>query len=326
MRVAALVALLVPVTAPAYGAEIGLSLASDADGKPIFWEPYINPDVPGTTEVFRCPSASACETTPLAEYSDQWGHPRISMSSTVPGDFFEVRFTPDDSGAVVTVRTPVWVNNVTRSAAPAVVGQPIIGQMVSLAPGVWQDGWSYPWRNVVEDVLAACPDATGKDGCFAVAVGADSVALDPRWEGYYLFAISSGASGTGGGSAIPPFAGGVYPVHPALGPPVGLVSAPVGPIVHPSPPVAAPTVVKAAATASIRARALRAKGRLSVGRVTCPVKCTVKLMVSGGGKTLKRTTTVTGTKALTIPRRRGALHVRVDVDGKRLASGVSKAR
>ncbi len=79
-------------------------------------------------------------------------------------------------------------------------------------------------------------------------------------------------------------------------------------------------------TASVRAQARRAKGALSIGRVTCPQRCTVDLTVSGGGRTLRRSLSVTGLRALTIARRHGRLTITIAVDGKVLARGVSKAR
>jgi hypothetical protein len=81
------------------------------------------------------------------------------------------------------------------------------------------------------------------------------------------------------------------------------------------PPVLARPVV------TLRTRALRSKGRISVGRVTCEAPCKVAVNVSGGGKKAYRTTFVAhGTKAITVPARRGKLTVRVHVDGKLLAS------
>jgi hypothetical protein len=92
-------------------------------------------------------------------------------------------------------------------------------------------------------------------------------------------------------------------------------SAPVGPIVRePVPP-----------TATLRSRALRRNHQLSLGRVTCPQRCTVKLTVSGGGKAYRRTLSATGLTALTAPYRHGKLTVRVEVDGKLLATGKVRA-
>jgi hypothetical protein len=86
-------------------------------------------------------------------------------------------------------------------------------------------------------------------------------------------------------------------------------------------------VVAPKPSASIRARALRRHHKLSFARVSCPIRCIVKLTVTGGGrKALHRTKVVTGTKALAIPPRHGRHKVRVVVDGKSLARGHSRAR
>ena len=62
-----------------------------------------------------------------------------------------------------------------------------------------------------------------------------------------------------------------------------------------------------------------------VADVTCPIRCSVRLAVTGRG-TFTRTLRVQGARALSIPRRSGALRVRVFVDGKLLASGRSRVR
>jgi len=78
-------------------------------------------------------------------------------------------------------------------------------------------------------------------------------------------------------------------------------------------------------TVTLRARALRGNGRISVGRVTCAAPCKVAVKVSGGGEKAYTTTFVAnGTKAITAPVRRGKLTVRVHVDGKLLASRTLK--
>ena len=70
---------------------------------------------------------------------------------------------------------------------------------------------------------------------------------------------------------------------------------------------------------------LRSGGRVTLGRVRCPARCTVVLSVSDGRKTIRRTYRVRGEAPLAIVngRRllRKALKVTVTVDGKRLTSG-----
>jgi hypothetical protein len=112
-------------------------------------------------------------------------------------------------------------------------------------------------------------------------------------------------------------------------------SAPLGPICCAAPqaavptpaPTTAPQAAPKAPTASIRSKALRRRGRLVLGRVTCESRCSVRLKVSGGGcQAVQRTLTVFGTHKLTIPVRRGNLTVRVSVDGKTIATGRSTYR
>jgi hypothetical protein len=96
------------------------------------------------------------------------------------------------------------------------------------------------------------------------------------------------------------------------------VSAPVGPLGLPAA-VASPSV-------KLRKRALHAKGRMSLGQVTCAQRCTVQVKVSGGGRKAKTTTfTLTGSRALRVATRHGRLAVRVRVDGKLAATGRVRA-
>ena len=87
-------------------------------------------------------------------------------------------------------------------------------------------------------------------------------------------------------------------------------------------PAAQVIVAAKAPTASLRRTALRRKGRLVIGRVTCETRCAVRVEVTGGGRrAFQRSLSVRGTQSLTMPARRGRLSVRVTVDGKLLATG-----
>jgi hypothetical protein len=165
--------------------------------------------------------------------------------------------------------------------------------------------------------VAACREPTGGE-CWLISYSG-SVALEPRWAGWYLFAQESRYSGSSMG--IPSLVPLPTPVTLRRSATVS-ASAPLGPVCC----VAAP-VVKKAPTASVRARALRRKGRLHVGRVTCETRCSVQLKVSGGKRrAVYRTLRVTGAKALTVPVRHGKLKVRVIVDGTLVTSGPTTAR
>jgi hypothetical protein len=224
----------------------------------------------------------------------------------------EVRLIRD--GQPLTYRTPAWRGTPQLLTRAALTGSPVPGETVEAAPGIWTDagwapGWPGGWKNDVSTNLYACRSVDAK-GCDLVAYGTTFKVVD-RWLGRYLFA-ASGISFWDGWVAQ--LAAAPYPVGDLPQRPMDSNSAPLGPIAPAALPVA-----------SIRARALRRNHGLSVARVTCPVRCAVKLTVSGGGKTIRRTVSVIGTQALTIAPRRGRLRVNVVVDGKTLASGFSRA-
>jgi hypothetical protein len=79
-------------------------------------------------------------------------------------------------------------------------------------------------------------------------------------------------------------------------------------------------------TATIRTRALRRTGRLTIGKVTCPSRCTVGLKVTGKFRTIRRHVSVTGAKALSVPVRHGRMNVRVTINGRLAAAGHTRAR
>jgi hypothetical protein len=315
-------------TAPAYGAQVYLSAASDEDGNPVLFAPVLSEEPSVSSEVFRCPGGGACGPVPLQMTTDERGTTRVDLRAAQPGDAFEARFTSAD-GTVTTARTPRWTGTIVPLTAPAVVGQAVVGQAVSAAGVQWRGGWAYPWQTIDTNLVFACPDATATRDCSVVALS-DPVALDARWTGFYLFAYSSRWSAPDPGSAVPAAPGMPFDLDPRFLGSTTLVSAPIGPVVVGAPP--APGVTTrvfadpAAPRATVRPRALRVKGRLSIGRVTCPTRCVVRLTVSSAGrKALRRTLHVTGTKALTIPPRHGKLKVRVVVDGKTVASGTTRA-
>jgi hypothetical protein len=269
----------------------------------------------GEVAVFRCPAGAAeCDGQPLPVSAVKPELLSVALGSPASGDSFEARLSK--AGKVVTtIRTPAWRGVPAVVRAPTLIGKPIVGHRVRMTLGTWTGGWDagWPggWRNDASNAVVVCRTKAGA-GCVLLARSYDpKPPLDAGYAGRYLFALSRIYFWNGWVSAqlAPP-----YPIGDLKPSPVTTISAPLGPIVTPAP------------SASIRARALRGHGRMSVGRVTCRVRCAVRLTVSGGGKTVRRTLTVTGTRALTIAPRRGRLHVKVVVDGKTLASGFSRAR
>lgn len=273
--------------------------------------PTLSVTVPtdGTTvEVFRCPGNGACDPQPLGWLTDR----AVDVSAAAPGDGFEVRLS-EDGTVVATQRTPGWFGPPARVSGPGLAGTPVVGATLSPVWSEWSGGWGAPRRSVSTSLMF-CRTPAGT-GCTFVSYG-DPVVAPQTYAGFYAFTESRTVhTGFGGAPvavslAVPPFP--VANVTP--GP---TVAGPFGPIAEAPKPQPA---------ASIRAKALRANGRLSVGRVMCPERCTVKLTVSGGGKTVHRTLTATGLRALTIPHRHGRLKVSVVVNGNKLASGQSVAR
>ncbi len=268
-----------------------------------------------SVEVFRCPNGGPCEAQPLpftaGDYEDYGGR-RVDLSSAAGGDAFEARFSR--GGVIVkTERTPPWLGNPTLVRPPSVTGRLIEGAVVSGDAGVWAGGWSERWQGSAAYSLAACRRPTAVD-CVEFSPFYRMAKLEPRWTGWYVFATSTVFSGHHGATVVTDYA---YPSYPNPRARLDIsgnqaISAAFGPI-QSQPP-----------TASIRAKALRTKGRLSVGRVNCPRRCTVRLTVKGGGKTIRRSLTVTGTKALRIPVRRGRLTVTVSIGAKQIASGVTR--
>lgn len=253
--------------------------------------------------VVRCPAAGACVEQPLAVTASG----SVELSGVVPGDAVEVRYERGH-----TRRTPAWRGTPWVERAPSLSGAPAVGQIVRATRGEWAEsgwawGWPGGWKNDASTFIVACRTADGKD-CIRITDSYPlSVKLDAAWAGRYLFATThiyfwNGVVGL-------QFAGAPHPIGDLSSGPLVARSAPLGPV--------------AISTASVRHRALRVNGGLSVGRVTCPTRCKVKLTVSGGGKTTRRTFSVKGTKALTIPRRYGTLKVKIVVDGKTLAGGRS---
>jgi hypothetical protein len=212
-------------------------------------------------------------------------------SSTDPGDTVEVFRCP--AGRACDAQPLGWTDES--------VGSVDVG---ATAPGDVFEARIVSSSGAVVEALRTPP---GTD-CMMLSYGR-AVVLSAAYAGWYAFAPTGFASSHGqpaAAMAAPPFPIASVTPGPA-------VAGPLGPINEPKRP-----------TASVRKRARRAKGKLTVARVTCPERCTVRLRVSGHGRTIRRTLSVTGRRALRIPMRHGRLKVRVVVDGKLLAKGVSR--
>jgi hypothetical protein len=330
--VAAAVALFC-LPASAYAADVSVFESVHGAGDPFVWA-MVAPDEAGIVEWRRCADGGpVCE--PIAGSASEHGSV-VEAGETAAGTVFEAVHTKD--GVESTARTRAWQGRVTSLAAPALQGEPLIGKTVTVAAGSWSGGWEPDGRpDAVEHSIFACQAPTGGD-CWQLSYG-PTVVLDARWNGWYLLAQEARFpeypehTGLCPPSTIGRLSGCVpISLRPPLPAHVGThagqtvrLSAPLGPVVPPKFPATVRPVK--APSASIRARALRSKGQLLVGRVSCETRCTVALKVSGGGRRAVYTTlSVTGAKALTVPVRHGKLRVRVTVDGRLVTSGPTIAR
>lgn len=278
-------------------------------------DPEIRVEAFDTFQVRRCPPGGvACEVVPYDPLSSS----SYEAGETAAGTVFEADVR-DRDGVVTTIRSLPWRGRVTALSAPTLAGDAKVGGTVTAVDGTWGGGWAEPpqGKDQTRTRVVACR-APDRAYCLELPSGP----LAQRWAGWYLIAVAWRVDGM---SAF--LAGQVpWPIpEPAYVPtlPTYAYSAPVpvcctlpAPVADPDP---APVV-------ELRTRAVRANGRLLLGRVDCTLRCRVGLIVSGGGRTLTRSFTLEGRAALSIPRRRGRLSVRVKVDGKLQARGHVTAR
>jgi len=327
-RVALLTVLLlavVPTTSQAYW-----ELSSTDD--PLIYAPKQRAEDNYTIKVCP-PGGSTCDL--VADFVE----PTYEPGETPAGTFFEVW----NNGTLVE-RSPEWQGRVRNTALPTLSGTVVVGGEVTQVGGTWSGGWANDRSDFVLMVCVtpqgnACiglPAAAQCRPCLenptkALVSAAGPVGIPPVLAGRYLLAVEYRSSIDFRGRGIPVVAApaqwntqAAFNLQPSGSRRV--VSAPVGPIT-----VAAPQgpVNVAAPTVTLREKALRAKGKLSLGRITCAAEaCKVSLKVSGGGKKAAVTTFLAkrGATAITTPVRRGKLTVRVHVDGKLLANGKVTAR
>jgi hypothetical protein len=246
------------------------------------------------------------------------------LAEAAPGTVFEAVF--DTNGVVTTRRTAAWLGPVS-SSAPPVIARAEIGRVASIAPGAWAGGFAaapeVPAALRSFHELTVCRGADGTD-CFWLP---RDEPIPARFAGYYAFVDETSYYGgeSSGGDRVPR-----APRLERLGPLGSMQSrsaaaeiccVPPAPA-KPGPPAARPP----SPSASVRARAYRRNGRLHVARVSCALRCAVRLTVTSARGTYARSLSVRGSRSLSIPPRRGQLRVRVAVNGKVLASGRSRAR
>ncbi len=231
---------------------------------------------------------------------------------TAAGTVFESDLDAD------TERSPVWRGRVKALIPSGLEGGDRAGQTVHPTPARWSGGWG---DELTTSVVLACPASTRTD-CEYLSdlagrtVGPGDRAIGDRHAGWFLYAIEYRSA-----SDRFPL---VDQVPPAPGAPV--TRPPSSALVSVSPP-RGPIAARPASTATVvlRRRAQTRAARVTVGHVSCRVRCTVGLTVSDGRHTLKRSLAVSGTRALSIVRagvlRSARLKVSVSVDGRGLASG-----
>lgn len=269
------------------------------------------------------------------------GNAFVAPGPTAPGTVFEAYVL--HNGAEVSARTPAWGEQVQSAGVPALSGELRVGGRVNVVPTSWTGGWDAAPRTEGAPrsgyAIAACSDTTGAQ-CFLIAEDKsvlDGFKLQPRWAGRHLLA----GEWRGSGGFLAPAVGWLLPVPMTLErlrggqpTPYGTALGTRGRLSELTGPVAAdPKLENAqpapnAPTVTLRSRALRSKGGISVGRITCAQTCKVAVKVSGGGKKAYTATLTAkpGVTVITAPVRRGKLTVRVHVDGKLIASGKVTAR
>jgi hypothetical protein len=298
-----LLAAVVPSSAAA--SPTGPEVSIDETGDPRLWAGPASFEVPVSWR--RC-TESGCVRLSQATAV-------LRPGLTPAGTHFELTFTPRWGGSPMTWASPTWLGRQTPIESPALVGNPLVGEPVSARAGTFSGGWT--GHGVGARVLH-CATAAGEH-CETLT-GTDGALVGPAHVGKYLF-VESRRSGPY--STVPPLIEDLEPpaAYRSLAGPYGPISAPPAPpapVGQPAPPPAAPR-----SGATLRARVLRERGRLVVGRVRCEARCKVDLRVSDGRRTVKRSFTTQGSTALRVGKalRRGRLTVTVTIDGKPAAFG-----
>jgi hypothetical protein len=301
-----------------------------ADGNPLITTSQYAAD---QMELFRCPAGEAdtAGCSPVV-----WTDREHRPGDTPPGITFKLRFADGREE-----QSPPWQGRVQSTAPPTVDGRLFATGDAHPVAGAWTGGWG---DDVSRLRLTACRTPAGTE-CLPlpqvascpvpcetvpertpVSLGGQA-AIPAALAGRYLIAVEEREPRDQRGWPVPvPALWGLSsPRDVEASSAVRSRSAPVGPLAAPgSAVIVEPALRRSSVT--LRTRALRAKGRLSLGRIECLHRCRVSVKVSGGGKRARTTTfVVQGTRAITTPVRRGRLTVRVHVDGELKANGRVRA-
>ena len=185
------------------------------------------------------------------------------------------------------VRGPMWLGRVAAARPVRLAGDPTPGGAVRVARAGWTGGWG---TEVSDTAILACPSRKN-ERCERL-----TGPLTEKHRGWYLYAVESRR--TPAAPRAP-----ALTARPAVSALVS-VSEPVGPVGNPADVI-------------VSDRASRARGRVRVGRVACD-GCRVELQVASA----RRTFTVRGTRALSVPAAglAGRVRVAVTIDGLEVVS------
>jgi hypothetical protein len=228
----------------------------------------------------------------------------VPVSDEPPGTVFQA--TQDG----VVLRSRPWGGRVRATAPPQVQGRLRVGARVRPVAAVWQGGWGREsdWLQ-----LQACRTAAGS-GCLVIydpikfgrCPGGEGRLLPARYRGRWLRVadarIDRNQPFTQEGYSAPE---GVRPLRAAP----GIAVATVGRIGRGRAPRQDCGGPGGSPTATLRASLRPSRGgRLVVGRATCPIRCTIRVVVRQGRRTI----------TARLPRPRGEHTVFVPARGARL--------
>jgi hypothetical protein len=267
------------------------ALAAPAHALQIFGEVDANGDpvvYAGQSVTWQACLGSACR----AFDADTW-----QAGETAPGTVFTARAGSEAASL------PGWGGRLGATSAPALGGHAVVGGTVWPVAAKWSGGWGGERDDLRVEACkqAVCRTLAAPEWVFhgkrAVVIGRDVA-------GWSLRVVDRRRNA----SEVRPQ---VLITDPGDVPPLA-----AGPLVALSPAVGV-------SGATLRKHAMRTKRGIVVGHAACAKTCTVKLRVSQGRHTFRRSLRGHGTIALQLARtlRRGTLRVKVTIDGHAAASG-----